>query len=161
MDDFEDIFSAEALQLWANDSFSSATSSQTTATVATGDGVAETPAQQQNHISDNHASCSGPTHQPPQPALVNDISDVTPLTPKKRKRERRKAPDAIPGCLTIQPTEAQGPKTKRSKFQLERKKEVAKIRRIGACLRCRQLKISVSRLGLTFHVRLANNLPVL
>ena len=44
--------------------------------------------------------------------------------------------------------EAPGPKLKRSKFQPERKKEVAKIRIIGACLRCRQLKISVSHLVL-------------
>ena len=161
MDDFEDIFSAEALQLWADDSFSSATLSQTTATNATSDYVAEDPAQRQYHISDNHASYSEPDHQPRQPTLGKDISGLGPLIQNKRKRKSRTPPDAIPGCLTIQPTEAQGPKTKRSKFQLERKKEVAKIRRIGACLRCRQLKISVSRLGLTFHVRLANNLPVL
>ena len=148
MDDFEDIFSAEAFQLWANDSISSATLSRAKATIATGDDVAEDPAQRQYHISDNHASCSDPIHQPRQPTLVNDISGVGPLTQKKRKRERRKAPDAIPGCLTLQPSEAQGPKPKRSKYQLERKEEVAKMRRIGACLRCRQLKISVSRLVL-------------
>ena len=148
MDDFEDILSAEALQLWANDSFSSATLSQTTATIATGDDVAEAPAQRQYHISDNHASYSGPDHQPRQPTLINDISGMGPLTQNKRKRKSRKPPDAIPGCLTIQPTEAQGPKPKRSKYQLGRKEEVAKMRRIGACLRCRQLKISVSRLVL-------------
>ena len=44
----------------------------------------------------------------------------------------------------MESAEAQGPKSKRSRFQPERKKEVAKIRTIGACLRCRQLKISVS-----------------
>ena len=148
MDDFEDIFSAEALLLWASDSFSSATLSQTTAPIATRDDVAVNPAQRQKHLSDHHASCSDPTHQPRQLTLVNDIPGLGPLAQNKPERKKRKAADAIPGCTTIKSTETQGSKSKRSKFQPQRKKEVAKTRRIGACLRCRQLKISVSRLGL-------------
>ena len=144
MDDFEGIFSAEALLLWASDSFSSATLSQTTAAIITGDNVALNPSQRQDHVPNDHVSCSDPTHQPRQATLVDDISDLDPLIQNKRKRKRRTSPDAIPGCLTIKPIEAQGPKLKRSKFQPERKDEVAKIRRIGACLRCRHLKISVS-----------------
>ena len=148
MDDFEDIFSAEALLLWASDSFSSATLSQTTAPIATRDDVAINPAQRQKHLSDHHASCSDPTHQPRQLTLVNDISGLGPLAQNKPERRKRKAPDTIPGCLTMKSTEAQSPKLKRSKFQPERKEEVAKIRRIGACLRCRHLKIPVSRVVL-------------
>ena len=149
MDDFEDFFSTEVLQLWANDNVSSATLSQTTAPIPQGDNVAVIPApQQQNHISGHHAWNSDPICQPRETILVNDSSDPGPCTRTPRKRKRRKSSEAIPGCLTIKSSEAQGPKSKRSKFQPERKKEVAKTRRIGACLRCRQLKISVSRLVL-------------
>ena len=148
MDDFEEFFSTEALQLWANDSFSSATLSQTTAPIPQEGNVAVIPApQQQNHLSGYHAWVSDPIRQPREPILVNDISYPDPSTQTQRKR-RRQSSEAIPGCLTIKPSEAQGPKSKRSKFQPERKKEVATTRRIGACLRCRQLKISVSRLVL-------------
>ena len=149
MDDFEDFFSAEALQLWANDSVSSATLSQITAPIPTNYSVAETPApQQEHHISDNQEWYPDPTHQPQEPTPVDDITGLDPFPQTKRKRKRRKHSEAIPGCLIINSTEAQGPKLKRSKFQPGRKEEVAKIRRIGACLRCRQLKISVSPLVL-------------
>ena len=149
MDDFEEFFSAEALQLWADDSISSAESSQATAPIPTIHNVAVNPAPQQpTQIPETHAWRSYPTHKVREPSLVHDISDLDPSTQTQRKRKRRKSSEAIPGCLTIKPFEAQGPKLKRSKFQPERKKEVAKTRRIGACLRCRQLKISVSRLVL-------------
>ena len=149
MDDFEDFFCTEALQLWANDNVSSATLSLTTASIPQGDNVAVIPApQQQNYISGHHVWVSDPICQLREPILVNNISDPDPFTQTQRKRKRRKSSEAIPGCLTIKPYEAQGLKSKRSKFQPERKKEVAKTRRIGACLRCRQLKISVSRLVL-------------
>ncbi len=149
MDDFEEFFSAEALQLWADDSISSAESSQATAPIPTIHNVAVIPApQQQNHLPDNHAWCSDPIHQPREPILVHDISALDPSTQKQQTRKRHKSSEAIPGCLTITSTEAQGSRSKRSKFQPERRGEVAKIRKIGACLRCRQLKISVSHLVL-------------
>ena len=144
--DFEELFAAEALQLWANDSFPSAESSQATAPIPTSNNVAVIPAPQPQHYNrDNHAD---PTYQPQEPIFVNIISGLAPLTQKKRKSKGHKSPDTIPGCLTIRSTEAEGPKKKRSKFPLGRKEEVAKIRIIGACLRCKQLKISVSCLAL-------------
>ncbi len=147
MNDFEDLLSVEAVQFWANNGVSPATLSQTTEPVPTGDNVAVIPAPQQpNHISDNHKWYLDPTHQPQQPTPVDDITGLDPFPQMKRKRKRRKSSEAIPGCLTIKSAEAQGPKTKRSKFQPGRREEVAKIRRIGACLRCRQLKIPVSSL---------------
>ena len=146
MDDFEDFFSFEALQLLANNSVFPATASQTTTPIPQGDEWAVTPApQQENQVSGNHTDAIS---QDREPDLVNDTSDPNPFTQMQRKRKRRKPLDAIPGCSTMESAEAQGPKLKRSKFQPERKKEVAKIRIIGACLRCRQLKISVNPLVL-------------
>ena len=152
MDDFEDFFSFEALQLLANNSVFPATASQTTIPIPQGDEWAVTPApQQENQDSGNHAyDISQDRGSDP----VNDTSGPNPFTQTQRKRKRRKPLDAIPGCSTMESAEAQGPKIKRSKFQPERKKEVAKVRIVGACLRCRQLRISVNPLvlySLTFN----------
>lgn len=142
MDDFEDFFSFEALQLLANNSVFPAPASQTTTPIPPGGEWAVTPAPQQgNQVSGDHADA---IPQARRSDLVSDILGPNPFTQTQRKRKRRKLLDAIPGCSTMESAEAQGPKSKRSKFQPERKKEVAKIRTIGACLRCRQLKISVS-----------------
>ena len=146
MDEFEDFFSFEALQLLAGNSDFPATASQTTTPIPQGGEWAVTPAPQQgNQVSGDHADA---IPQARRSDLGNDISGPNPLTQTQPKRKRRKLLDATPGCSTMQSAEAQGPKSKRSKFQPERKKEVAKIRTIGACLRCRQLKISVSYLVL-------------
>ena len=146
MDDFEDFFSFEALQLLANNSVFPATASPTTTPIPQGNEWAATPApQQENQVSGNYADA---IPQARGSDLVNDTPGRNPFPQTQRKRKRRKALDAIPGCSTMESAEAQGPKLKRSKFQPERKKEVAKIRIIGACLRCRQLKISVSHLAL-------------
>lgn len=150
MGDFEDFLSFEALQLLANNSVSSATFSQTTTPIAQGDEWTVAPApRQENQSTGNYADA---TPQARGPVLVNDISRADPFTQTQRQRKRRKPLDAIPGYSIIESTEAQGPKSKCSKFQPERKKEVAKIRMIGACLRCRQLKISVSHLVSRFLV---------
>ena len=63
------------------------------------------------------------------------------------KPKRPAAPDAIPGLLTLVPTNSAAPKSKRAKFEPNRRHEVANIRKIGACIRCRQLKISVSEIS--------------
>ena len=142
MDEFEDFFSFEALQLLANNSVVPATANQTTTPVSQGDEWTVTPAPQQiNWVLGDHADA---IPQARGSDLVNDVSGPSPFTQTQRKRKRRKLLDTIPGCSTMESAEAQGPKSKRSRFQPERKKEVAKIRTIGACLRCRQLKISVS-----------------
>lgn len=141
MDDFEDFFSFEALQLLANNSIVPATASQTTAPIPQGDGWAPPAPQQENQVSGNHAD---ETPQDRGSDLVNDTPGPNPFTQTQRNCKRRKPLDAIPGCSTMEYAEPQGPKLKRSKFQPERKKEVAKVRIIGACLRCRQLKISVN-----------------
>ena len=99
MDDFEDFFSFEALQLLANNSVFPATASQTTTPIPQGDEWAVTPApQQENQVSGNHTDAIS---QDREPDLVNDTSDPNPFTQMQRKRKRRKPLDAIPGCSTM------------------------------------------------------------
>ena len=149
---FEDYLSFEALQLLANNSVFPDTASQITTSIPQSDEWAVTRApQQENQISGNRvdvisqARGSDLVHGTLGPDPFTQGPD--PFTQTQRKRKRRKPLDNIPGCSTMEFAEAPGPKLKRSKFQPERKKEVAKIRLIGACLRCRQLKISVGRSG--------------
>ena len=145
MDDFEDFFSFEALQLLANNSVFPDTASQTTTSIPQGDVWAVTPAPlQENQISGNRVDAISQAWGSDR---VHGTLGPDPFTQTQRKRKRRKPLDSIPGCSTMEFAEAPGPKLIRSKFQPERKKEVAKIRLIGACLRCRQLKISVGRSG--------------
>lgn len=53
------------------------------------------------------------------------------------------APTQIPGCRTFTYAQSIPTKCKRSKFNAHRRQEVATVRRLGACLRCRGLKMSV------------------
>ena len=60
--------------------------------------------------------------------------------------ERRisKTRSKIPGCSTLSLENQPLKGIRRSRFSLARRREVAKVRHIGACLRCRSMKISVS-----------------
>ncbi|KAL6722040.1 hypothetical protein ACLMJK_001145 [Lecanora helva] len=67
--------------------------------------------------------------------------------PRKRKQqllETNSTNPAVPGSLVFTATGTTTPAAKRSKFQPERRKEVAKIRAQGACMRCKILKLAVS-----------------
>ena len=59
------------------------------------------------------------------------------------QRRKRRAPMDIPGCATLHTKIDEIPKSKRRKFEPKRRTEVAKVRKCGACMRCKQLKISV------------------
>ena len=82
--------------------------------------------------------------RPQELSLGDDASFQEPTHQPSPKRKRRVAPQAIPGCLTLSLADTATPKPKRAKFESKRKDEVASVRKIGACFRCKQLKISVS-----------------
>ena len=71
---------------------------------------------------------------------VTAVAEHSPVKPKGRNGGQR---PSIPGFLTLEfPND--GPlKSKRSKFDTQGREKVASVRRKGACLRCRVLKISV------------------
>ena len=50
----------------------------------------------------------------------------------------------LPGTSTFRVASDVEPKPKRAKFELERRMEVAHIRKRGACFRCRIMKLAVS-----------------
>lgn len=49
----------------------------------------------------------------------------------------------IPGCSTLSFGSSVKPKRKRAKFDIKAREKVATVRKKGACLRCRALKIPV------------------
>lgn len=55
----------------------------------------------------------------------------------------RRTQAKVPGCSVLSLTDGAKVRRRRSKFDLVRRQQVATIRRLGACLRCRTLKISV------------------
>lgn len=77
----------------------------------------------------------------------DDVDEVTQARPSdlpQVKRKRCSASRSFPGCSTLVIANIAASKPKRTKFQSKRRGEVANVRKIGACLRCRALKISVS-----------------
>ena len=72
---------------------------------------------------------------------ASDQNSYVQTQPKHRKR--RAAPE-IPGCSTINLGNAKRSKPKRKNFEPKRREEVANVRKVGACMKRRQLKISVS-----------------
>lgn len=73
--------------------------------------------------------------------------------------ERLKRGSKIPGCSTLSLDYRARTGSRRSCFSPARRQEVAKVRHLGACLRCRSMKIAVS-LKLLFHVCLSTELEV-
>lgn len=73
---------------------------------------------------------------------VNDESSTASLQPKVQKKMKTShSLHCIPGCTTLSPREPTKFKRKRAVFDREK---VAIVRKKGACLRCRVLKIPVS-----------------
>ncbi len=73
---------------------------------------------------------------------VDDESSTASLQPKAQKNQRTShSLHRIPGCKTLSPREPAKSKRKRAIFDREK---VATVRKKGACLRCRVLKIPVS-----------------
>ena len=60
------------------------------------------------------------------------------------ERSRLKRQSKIPGCSTFSLKHRAMIGSRRSHFSLARRQEVAKVRLLGACLRCRSMKIAVS-----------------
>ena len=75
--------------------------------------------------------------------LSRETSDQSQKTLAQPQRRKRRAPISIPGCVTFNTEIDKIPKSKRRKFELTRRTEVAKVRKRGACIRCKQMKISV------------------
>lgn len=63
------------------------------------------------------------------------------LTTNKKRPTRAK----IPGCSVLSLPDRTSAKPKRAKFDRRRRREVARVRHIGACLRCKAMRISVGR----------------
>ena len=75
-------------------------------------------------------------------ALDNTSADTDAVgkSPNKRKTShnaRTTSPSTAQSAVTIVP------KPKRAKFELKRRKQVANVRKKGACMRCRKKKVSV------------------
>lgn len=75
------------------------------------------------------------------------------------ERRRLKRQSKIPGCSTLSLKHRAMIGSGRSRFSPARRQEVTKVRHIGACPRCRSMKIAVS-LMLFFHVCLSTDLKV-
>lgn len=67
-------------------------------------------------------------------------------TATSRHRKLKRQPK-IPDYSTLSLTDQAMIGSRRSRFSLARKQEVAKVRRLGSCLRCRSMKIAVSTLN--------------
>ena len=74
--------------------------------------------------------------------LSRGASDQSQKTLDQPQRRKRRSPRDIPGCATLNTEIDKIPKSKRRKFELKRRTEVAKVRKRGACIRCKQMKIS-------------------
>ena len=102
------------------------------------------------------------TKQAQQPVgLSNDLSRyiTDPSAYGAGKRKSADSPSTFQGCSAFPVGVQVLPKLKRAKFRSERREQVAEVRRKGACLRCKCLKISVR---LLFHRLLTfeANLPL-
>ena len=93
--------------------------------------------------------------------LVEDEESAAeqPCEKPASERRRSKRQSKIPGCLTLSLKHRATIGSGRARFIPPRRQEVAKVRRLGACLRCRSKKIAVS-LMLFFYVCLSTNLKL-
>jgi hypothetical protein len=95
-------------------------------------------------LLEDYAQVLSPSGQP-QGFIVGHEASSHAESNHQQSRKRK----GIPGCSTLSLSSTATPKSKRAKFEPKRKNEVANVRKVGACFRCRQLKISVSE---PFHV---------
>ena len=118
MDPFEEFLSPEALRLLLDS-----------------DDFATTADQPLVFKSDQSLSLTTP------PTSAADIP-----SPEESKSIRKRSASSanIPGCSTLVLDRAGSAKPKRAKFSAEGRAKVASVRKKGACMRCRQNKISVS-----------------
>ena len=83
--------------------------------------------------------------------FADDSSVMQPQRPQETTSKTRSVARGLPGTSTFCVASNAEPKPKRVKFEPERRIEVARIRKRGACLRCRVLKIAVSFCALAWH----------
>ena len=88
-----------------------------------------------------------------------ELAAEQPCKKPASERRRSKMQSKIPGCSTLSLKHRAMIGSGRARFIPARRQEVAKVRRLGACLRCRSKKIAVS-LMLFFHVCLSTDLKV-
>lgn len=93
-------------------------------------------------LLDEFCNAPQPTFEPDE-LLPADEALVT-TTACQSQPKRKNATNDIPGCFTLQLANPSEPTRKRAKFEDQGRKKVAKVRRRGACMRCRVLKIPVS-----------------
>ena len=84
--------------------------------------------------------------------------EYTPSTaPTQCDEQTKKRPphslQSIPGCLSISLSDLAKANRKRAKFSIKAREKVAAVRKKGACLRCRALKLPVKppACGSTLH----------
>lgn len=85
---------------------------------------------------------SRPPSQPQGFILDEESLDQRQQVLAQPQSRKRRAPTNIPGCTTLNLDVIDAPKWKRRKFEPKRRTEVAKVRKLGACMRCKQMKIS-------------------
>lgn len=87
---------------------------------------------------------SKPLSQSPGFIFHDEALDLNQDIQTQPKRRKRKVPREVPGCTTVTFDSVSNLKPKRATFEPNRRKEVAKVRTIGACIRYKQMKIAVS-----------------
>ncbi|KAL2038935.1 hypothetical protein N7G274_008275 [Stereocaulon virgatum] len=90
-------------------------------------------------LLEDYAQVLSPPGQP-QGFIVGHVASSHAESNHHQTRKRT----GIPGCSTLSLSSTATSKSKRAKFEPKRKREVANVRKIGACFRCRLLKISCS-----------------
>ena len=75
----------------------------------------------------------------------------TPICDPIKKRKPATSQESLPGLYTFSMRSTVKTKRQRTTFDLQRRKEVARVRQRGACLRCQSLKISVGELLRSIH----------
>ncbi len=94
-----------------------------------------------NAAFDNIETQSGKITEYPEQLPEPADNAVARATAKSKKND---SPLDLPGCSSFSIARSDSTKPKRAKFPQQRRKEVAEVRGLGACLRCRYLKVSVS-----------------
>lgn len=87
---------------------------------------------------------SGPAFQPNDLSLLDQAHGAAPPCETQTKGKDRNSSLNSAGCSTLNIGNVTELKRKRAKFDESRRKKVANVRKKGACMRCRLLKISVS-----------------
>ena len=91
---------------------------------------------------------SGHPSQPQGFILSEEASEQSQKILTQPRRRKRGTPVDLPGRATLNLEINEISKSKRRKFEPKRRMEVAKVRKLGACMRCKQMKISA---GISSH----------